>query len=162
MKIGVISDTHIPDRARELPAKIIEEFRNVDMIIHAGDMVDASVYKVLSGLCKDVQVVCGNMDPGDVKDRFPPKLILKIGGITIGVVHGWGPPKHLFEVVKEVFKDEKPDIVIFGHSHCALSRKEGKTLYFNPGSPTDEVFAPYKSFGIIEISDTISARIMRL
>lgn len=134
----------------------------MDMIIHAGDLVDRSVYDALTGVCKDVQVVCGNMDPVDLKDRFPQKKIIKVGGVTLGIVHGWGPPKQLLAVVKDIFKDDSPDIVIFGHSHNALSKKEGRTLYFNPGSPTDDVFAPYKSFGIIEITDTIDARIVRL
>jgi putative phosphoesterase len=162
MKIGVLSDTHITDRARELPRKLIEAFEGVDMIIHAGDFIDLSVHKALSAVCKDVRAVCGNMDPSEIKDIFPQRQIIKVGALTIGVVHGWGSPNKLLEIVKEAFKAEKPDIVIFGHSHQALCEQDGKTLYFNPGSPTDNVFAPFKSFGIIEITDTINARIVKL
>ncbi|MCU0651226.1 MAG: metallophosphoesterase [Candidatus Omnitrophica bacterium] len=162
IKIGVLSDSHIPDRAKELPAKLLEEFRNADMVIHAGDMVDPSVHKALLEVCKDVRAVSGNMDPSQIKDVFPVRQIIKAGKFTIGLVHGWGPPNRLLDVVKEEFKSEKPDIVIFGHSHQALNHKDGRTIYFNPGSPTDNVFAPYKSFGIIELDDTIKARIIKL
>jgi putative phosphoesterase len=162
MKIGVLSDTHIPDRARDLPHKLVESFADMDMIIHAGDFVDLSVHKALCSLCKDVRAVCGNMDPVEIKDLFPLRQIIKAGAFTVGVVHGWGPPNKLLGIVKEAFKADKPDIVIFGHSHQALSEQDGKTLYFNPGSPTDNVFAPFKSFGIIEITDTINARIIKL
>jgi putative phosphoesterase len=162
MKIGVLSDTHIPDRAREVPRKLLEAFSDADMVIHAGDLVDLSVHKALCAVCKDVRAVSGNMDPSEIKSMFPPRQIIRAGAFTIGVVHGWGPPKKLLEIVKEAFKAEKCDIVIFGHSHQALSEQDGKTLYFNPGSPTDNVFAPFKSFGIIEITDTINARIVKL
>ncbi|MFA5100512.1 MAG: metallophosphoesterase family protein [Candidatus Omnitrophota bacterium] len=162
MKIGVLSDTHIPDRARELPCKLLESFKDAAMIIHAGDFVDLSVHKALCAVCKDVKAVCGNMDPSEIKEMFPQRQIIKAGAFTIGVVHGWGPPTKLLPIVKEAFKSEKPDIVIFGHSHQACSVQDGKTLYFNPGSPTDNVFAPFKSFGIIDINDTINARIVKL
>jgi putative phosphoesterase len=162
MKIGVLSDTHVPDRARDLPRALLEAFKDVSMIIHAGDLIDLSVHKALTAVCTDVRVVAGNMDPVEIKDMFPPRQIIKAGAFTIGVVHGWGPPKKILEIVKEAFKADNPDIVIFGHSHQACSEQDGKTLYFNPGSPTDNVFAPFKSFGIIEITDTINARIVKL
>ncbi len=162
MKICVLSDTHIPDRARELPPGLIEELKTADMVIHAGDLVDPAVYKTLCEVCKDVRIVSGNMDPAELKNKFPDRRLIKAGSFTIGVVHGWGPPNHIMHIVKDVFKAEAPDIVIFGHSHQVCNTQDGKTLYFNPGSPTDNVFAAFKSFGIIEITDTITARIVKL
>jgi uncharacterized protein len=162
MKIGVLSDTHIPDRARELPRRLLEAFAEVEMVIHAGDFVDLAVHKALCAVCKDVRAVSGNMDPVEIKDMFPQRQVMKVGAFTVGIVHGWGPPNKLLDIVKEAFRAEKPDIVIFGHSHQACNEQDGKTLYFNPGSPTDNVFAPFKSFGIIEITDTINARIIKL
>lgn len=162
MKICVLSDTHIPDRARELPARLLNELKTADMVIHAGDLVDPAVYKALCDVCKDVRVVSGNMDPSELKVKFPQRQLIRAGNFSIGVVHGWGPPNQLMAVVKDIFRKEAPDIVIFGHSHQVCNQKEGKTLYFNPGSPTDDVFAAFKSFGIIEITDTINARIVKL
>jgi len=163
MKICVLSDTHIPDRAKELPSKLLDELKTSDMAIHAGDLVDMEVYNTLCKACKDVRVVSGNMDPAELKNKFPQKELIKAGNFTIGVVHGWGSPERLLDIVKDSFKGEgNPDIIIFGHSHRPYNRREGKTLYFNPGSVTDDVFAEFKSFGIIEITDTITARIEKL
>ena len=162
MRIGVISDTHIPERAKSIPQKILEEFKKVDMVIHAGDFVDAEVLEMLRKVCPDVRGVSGNMDQSDIKMNFSEKEIIPVGKFKIGVKHGYGPPDKLIAMMQEAFKKDDVDVVIFGHSHNALNLKEGKVLYFNPGSPTDNVFAAYNSFGIIEINDKIEARIVRL
>jgi predicted phosphodiesterase len=68
----------------------------------------------------------------------------------------------LLDVLAEEFKSDNVNLIIFGHSHEPLNLKKGDCLYFNPGSPTDKVFAPYNSFGIIEINDKIEARIIKI
>ena len=162
MKIGVIADTHITNRAGEIPQEVLQAFKNVDMVIHAGDLTDLSVLDELYAVSKNIIVVRGNMDPSDVTSRFPEKEIVKVGKIKIGVMHGWGPPNKLIELMQQQFKNDTVDIIIFGHSHAAFNEKIDNVLYFNPGSPTDKVFAPYNSYGIIEINDRIEARIVRL
>ena len=162
MKIGVISDTHIPVKEKEVPKKILDEFKNVDMIIHAGDLVDLSVLSQLKAVCPDVRAVWGNMDPESVRNNLPDKLIFKGGNYKIAVMHGVGAPAGLVHVLTEAFKDEKPDIIIFGHSHEAFNEKIRGVLFFNPGSATDKVFFEYNSIGIIEINDKIEARIIKL
>jgi len=162
MKIGVIADTHIPDRAKDIPRQILEAFKGVDMVIHAGDFVDLSVLDKLKTVCKEVRAVWGNMDPYTVRKNLPEKEIVKIGKYKIGIMHGYGPPNKLIELLSEIFKEEGLDIIIFGHSHCAINKREGNVLYFNPGSPTDKIFAIYNSYGIIEINDKIKARIIKI
>ena len=162
MRIGVISDTHIPDRADAIPKKILDDFKHVDMVIHAGDLVDIQVLDKLKSACPEVKAVWGNMDPDDVKRKLPEKLILKIGKHKIGVMHGYGAPKNLIEILANVFKSDKVDLVIFGHAHSGLNEKRGNVLFFNPGSPTDKVFSPYLSYGIIETNDKIEARLIKL
>lgn len=162
MKIGVISDTHIPINAKDIPPKILEEFKNVDMIIHAGDLVDLSVLDKLRGVSKVIKAVRGNMDSPEVRNKLPEKELITVKNFKIGVMHGWGPPDKLIDMMSEAFKSDKVDLIIFGHSHQALNVKKKDIVYFNPGSPTDRVFAPYNSFGIIEIDDKIEARIVRL
>ncbi len=161
MKIGVISDTHIPDRAKDIPKEILESFKGVDMIIHAGDLVEKSVLDKLKSVCQNVKAVAGNMDPGDIKQRLPEKEIISIGSYTIAVMHGYGPPNSLISLMERVFKDAKPDIIIFGHSHSPVNQIKDGILYFNPGSPTDKIFSPYNSYGIIEINDKIEAKIIK-
>lgn len=162
MKIGVISDTHISSGAEDLPQEIIEAFKGVDMIIHAGDLIDLSVLDKLKNICGNVKVVCGNMDTPQAKKKLPEKEIIKAGNFKIGLMHGRGHPAGLIELLTNEFKEDKVDIIIFGHSHYPVNEKRGDILYFNPGSLTDKVFAPYNSYGIIEINDKIKAKIVKM
>lgn len=162
MRIGVISDTHIPDRAKEIPKKALQEFKKVDMVIHAGDLVSMYVLDELNTVCKNVKAVHGNMDPEDVRKSLPEKQIIKIGKYTIGLTHGFGAPKNLIENLTPYFKDDKVDVIIFGHSHNPVNETKGGILFFNPGSATDKIFSEYNSFGIIEINGGINAKIIRI
>jgi len=162
MKIGVIADTHIPDRAKDIPQQILEAFKGVDMIIHTGDLVDPSVLDKLKTVCKQVKAVWGNMDPYEVRKGLPEKEIIPIGKYKIGVTHGYGPANKLINLMAEIFKDEGVNIIIFGHSHSAVNEKKDGILYFNPGSPTDKIFALHNSYGIIEINDKINAKIIKI
>ena len=67
-------------------------------------------------------------------------------------MHGWGAPLNLIDVLKTAFKEDNPDIIIFGHSHKPMNELIGTTLFFNPGSATDAA-AGDNSYGIIEIND---------
>jgi len=162
MRIGVIADTHIPDRAKVIPQQILESFKGVDMIIHAGDFVDLGVLDKLKAVCKNVRAVWGNMDPYEVKKELPEKEIIEIGNYKIGIIHGYGRPNKLIDLVTEIFKNDNVNLIIFGHSHSALNKKRGNIIYFNPGSPTDKIFALHNSYGIIEINDKIEAKIVRI
>ena len=162
MKIGVIADTHISDRAGKIPDEVLAAFKDVDLIIHAGDLVDLRVLEVLRRLSKEVKAVYGNMDPDQARKELPVKQVISVGKHRIGVMHGYGTPRMLLDVLAEEFKSDNVNLIIFGHSHEPLNLKKGDCLYFNPGSPTDKVFAPYNSFGIIEINDKIEARIIKI
>ena len=162
MKIGVISDTHIPERADQIPEIILESFKDVDMIIHAGDLVDLEVLDQLKKVCPNVKAVCGNMDPEELCKKLPKCDIFKIGKFNIGLMHGWGNPNNLLDSLSEYFKNKKVDLVIFGHSHSPTNEIKNGTIFFNPGSPTDKIFAPYNSYGIIEINDKIEAKIIKI
>ena len=162
MKIGVISDTHIPDRAPGLPKDILKDLEGVDMIIHAGDLADLSVLNKLRSICNNVKAVWGNMDPPDVRKELKEKEIIKVGNFKIGIMHGCGRPDNLIETLSAEFEKDNVDIIIFGHSHSSLNEKRGDILFFNPGSPTDKIFSPFNSYGIIEISDKIEARIVKI
>lgn len=160
MKIGVISDTHIPERTSEIPHELLTVLKDVDLIIHAGDLVALEVIEQLKKIAP-VKAVYGNMDTLEVRRALPQKEILTVGKFKIGLFHGKGPPEHIISSVKEAFP-EKLDVIIFGHAHRPICEKQGGVLFFNPGSPTDTIFAPYRSCGILEINDEIKARIVRL
>jgi len=159
MRIGIISDTHNPKAALELPQAVREEFRNVDMILHAGDLVELAVLAELEKLAP-TRAVCGNMDMAEVKERLPIKDTIVVGAFKVGLIHGYGPPARIIETVSGEFS--RLDVIVFGHSHSPANQMVKKTLLFNPGSPTDKIFAAYNSFGILDLGDEIKGRIIRL
>jgi len=161
MKIAVLSDTHIPKAAKELPDEVIRIVEGADLVIHAGDYVDESVIERLKSIA-EFKGVQGNMDPYSICKLLPKKLLLEIKGVRIGVIHGDGSPIGLEKRVMAAFKNEKIDMLIYGHSHTPKNEKIGDVIVFNPGSPTDRFFAPYQSMGIITIEEEIKPEIIRL
>ena len=163
MKIGVISDTHLSKGNCELPKQLIAEFKTCNLIIHAGDLIDICVLEALSKIAK-TEAVCGNMDNHNMKPGLEDKKIFNIEGKKICVMHGYGHPDNLVGILKDEFFPEKPDIIIFGHSHKPKNEYIDGVLFFNPGSATDIVYAPYLSYGLIEINKTgaVKAEICKL
>ena len=160
IRILVISDTHIPRVATDLPARVYDEIKNVDMILQAGDFVEKAVYDKLARL-KDLRAVRGNMDGEEMSGMLNPKEILTVGKVKIGLIHGHGAPRDIINTVKKEFKNVS--CIVFGHSHKAVNMVEDGVLLFNPGSPTDNIFATENSYGILEITGAkIEGRIVKL
>lgn len=134
MLIGLISDTHIPERANKLPNMLFDVFKNVDMIIHAGDMVSIDVKEELEKIAP-VYCIQGNMDRVYGLD-FPKSLILDIENYKIGVIHGEVYPRGDTLQLKYLALELGVDILVTGHSHQALIEKVDNILLLNPGSPT--------------------------
>ncbi|MFH1281122.1 MAG: metallophosphoesterase [Candidatus Omnitrophota bacterium] len=155
MKIGVISDTHITDRSGHLPGVILEAFKRVDLIIHAGDLVSLGVIDELKCVCPKVVAVAGNMDQEAVRKKYPVKQILEIFGYRVGLMHGAGAMLNLLELLKNAFREDKCDLIIFGHAHKPINERIGGVLFFNPGTATD-LGAAYNSYGIIELKERLS------
>lgn len=151
MKIVVISDTHIPERAKELPARIVEEIKTADAVIHAGDFTSIEFFESLKSISKLLYAVRGNMDGYVVGQRLPQKLFFNLGGKNIALMHGVGAPAGLEKLLYNTFKEDKPDIIIFGHSHHALEKWVDNVLMLNPGSCTDHVFTTKRSFMVLHI-----------
>lgn len=154
MNILVISDTHIPLAAPGIPTAIVKEAKKSDLCLHAGDFIDYKVFKELSLIAK-LYAVCGNMDDQKLKKELPAQRIFTIEGITIALTHGRGAPGKLMEYINIAFEKDfkKIDLFIFGHSHYPLNQVINGKIYFNPGSCTDKVFSPYRSYGKLNISD---------
>lgn len=159
MIIGVISDTHLPVRAKKLPDDLINRLKDVDLILHAGDFQDMNALTQIRDIGK-LRAVHGNMDTIELKKELPEADVLKIEGFKIGITHGSGPPLGLEERVKSKFPDV--DIIVYGHSHKPKNEVIDGTLFFNPGSPTDRVFAPFNSFGILRVEEDIKGEIIKL
>ncbi len=174
MRVGLLSDTHIPDAAKELPPKVIEAFRGVDLILHAGDTFVPSVLDDLERIAP-VFVALGDDDyPSIFYDkRVKEKHVLKLGGKTLWLTHyitdspisaRWLSSHGQRWVSLEQDKDGLPDIVVFGHEHRTVMEYVGDILFVNPGSPT---FLNYSrglgTVGILDInSGEASVRILQL
>lgn len=156
MKVIVVSDTHIPKRAKKLPKKLVEALEDTDLIIHAGDWQTIEVYEELSKYAK-VEGVVGNVDGSDIEQHFQDKLILPLAGFNIGVVHGHGQKGTTEKRALSAFDGEDLDCLIYGHSHIPVLKEQDGMLIFNPGSPTDKRRQPYFSYGILVIEETIRA-----
>jgi len=160
MKILVISDTHIPRAAHDLPKEVYEAITQVDMILHAGDIVDKEFLEKLKSL-RPTTAVCGNMDPSDVSQALNQKEIVQVGKFRIGLIHGYGAPADIMDTVKGEFKNV--DAIVFGHSHASVNIVKDGVLFFNPGSPTDKIFAKSNSYGILDVTDAgIEGKIINL
>lgn len=133
MLIGLISDTHIPDRAKEIPEKVFEAFDNVDLILHAGDLTSPKVIEDLEKIAP-VMAIQGNMDRANGID-LPKAKVIEAEGLKIGVVHGEVYPRADSDQLLYLAKELNVDILVSGHSHQPkIEQKEG-TLLLNPGSP---------------------------
>lgn len=160
MKIVVIGDTHIHDNSEKLPAQLLKDIKTADLIIHTGDITTELFLNSLKSI-KPVKACAGNMDSPELKKKLKKTEEVKSGNFKIGITHGFGAPDKVIENIKTLF-DETYDLVAFGHSHKAFNQKMGNTIFLNPGSPTDKVFATYNSYGIITINDSIKAEIIKL
>ncbi len=133
MLIGLISDTHIPDRAKELPQNVLEAFSNVDLIIHAGDLTSLDVIDKLEEIAP-VMAVQGNMDRANGID-LPRAKVIEAEGLKIGIAHGEVYPRADTQQLVYLAKELDVDILVTGHSHQPKIEKTDGVLLINPGSP---------------------------
>ncbi|WP_170007289.1 metallophosphoesterase family protein [Bacillus fonticola] len=158
MKIGIISDTHMPKRAKQLPERLVAGIHDVDVIIHAGDWTNLDVYHQLCEIAP-VEGVFGNVDSPELKAKFTDKLVLDLKGFKIGVTHGHlGKKKTTPARALEAFETEEVNLIIFGHSHIPYIEQKDHVVLFNPGSPTDKRFQPTYSYGVLTLNDRFSIK----
>lgn len=145
MLIGLLSDTHIPVDAKALPGQIKEVFRDVDLILHAGDIYIVSVLDELESIAP-VLAAQGDDDASDVTSdrRVKEQHAISVDGVTISLMHrepGFGP----WATFPESRVDPDPasphgkeisGIVVFGDTHRTKVVNRGGFLLINPGSPT--------------------------
>ncbi|WJH34012.1 metallophosphoesterase [Paenibacillus sp. CC-CFT747] len=156
MRIGVVSDTHMPSRAKGLPAALVAGLKGVDRILHAGDFTSPDVIAMLEELAP-LDAVMGNNDGEDIYRRFDRRKVLELAGYRIGLIHGDGYGRTTEERARAAFSEDPPDVIIFGHSHVPYKAFDQGVLMFNPGSPTDKRRQPAFSYGILELGDTLTA-----
>jgi putative phosphoesterase len=161
--IGLISDTHVPARARETPKEVFVVFEDVDFIVHAGDLVDLSVIDELEEIAP-VLAVHGNMDGPEIRGKLPKMNSIKVFDWKIGAIHNSGA---LFGTrkMREIALQNSFDALVFGHTHSSSIRWEGNRLFINPGSPTNPIppFISKPSVALLRLSkDRIVPEIVQI
>jgi uncharacterized protein len=159
MRVGVLSDTHVPAIVRYLPAVIFDIFKGVDLILHAGDILEMSVLDELRTIAP-VEAVAGNMDGTELHANLADKKIIPLGKYRAGLIHG----KYKIDIQREMIRKEFDDVdlIVYGHSHTPFWGKVNGVYFLNPGSPTDKRHAPYNSVAILEVGDELTAEIIRI
>ena len=147
MRVGLISDTHIPEARPELWPQVFDAFAGVDAILHAGDIHDVSVVDQLARVAP-IYVARGDGDDGNGGRPVQPEhprlrsaWTLQLGGVRIGITHALPipelPPRYTVAATLErLFPEERPQVVVYGDSHVEAIDVIDGVLCVNPGSPT--------------------------
>jgi len=153
MRIGLVSDTHMPRYGTALPLELLRGLAaaGVERILHCGDMTDLLIVELFESIAP-FEAVAGNNDDEGIRARFGRKKILTIDGVRIGMIHGDHRAKAAEAAAFDAFIDDTVDVIVFGHSHRPVIKERAGIAMINPGSPTDKRFNPLYSYAILEIA----------
>jgi putative phosphoesterase len=154
MRIGVVSDTHLPRFGRTLPPPLVAAFHQheVALILHAGDFTEPIVADWLAAVAP-LEAVAGNNDSPALVQRFGRRRIVEVAGVRIGLVHGDGQQGTTLGRAQAAFAAVPVQAIVFGHSHQPYCQQHDGVWVLNPGSPTDKRRQPLFSFAILEIDN---------
>lgn len=154
MRIGVISDTH-----GRLRKEVFDRFRDVQHILHAGDVGSPDLLVELESIAP-VTAVWGNTDGFALRARTQEVAELELGGHRIVVEHG----DRLGSPTPEGLRETHPGarIIVYGHTHRPLVDDTDNVLVLNPGSAGAARFGIPPSVGILTLGDEISVELLEL
>lgn len=145
MRLVLISDTHLPVRAKKLPAVLWAEIEVADVVIHAGDWVNVELLDELTERSARLIGCWGNNDGPLLRARLPEVARVSLDGVSLAVVHETGAAKGREERCERAYPDV--DVLVFGHSHIPWDTTSPRGLrLLNPGSPTDRRRQPYCTY----------------
>ncbi|QBE49843.1 metallophosphoesterase family protein [Leucobacter triazinivorans] len=132
----LIADTHVPARARRLPADVLDAVSSADAVVHAGDWVNVATLDLLESQARVLYGVHGNNDDAELRARLPEVARFTVEELSVAVVHETGAARRREERMDEAFPGV--DLLVFGHSHIPWDTvSPGGMRLLNPGSPTD-------------------------
>ncbi|QLH76176.1 metallophosphoesterase family protein [Halosimplex rubrum] len=152
MELAVISDTHIPSRARGIPDAFRERIRAADHVVHAGDFDSEGTLADVRDLAPELTAVAGNTDP---RVGLPERVTVEFGGVTFVVLHGTGPKRDWDDRVAAAVREEadEPRVGVAGHTHRVFDREVGGVRVLNPGSATGAAPADRATMLTVEAAD---------
>ncbi|MFB6209480.1 MAG: YfcE family phosphodiesterase [Candidatus Nanohaloarchaea archaeon] len=132
--IAILSDSHVPNRAPEIPQRLLERADKADKAVHCGDIVSKEIYYELEESFDDFVAVKGNCERFDLStsEKF------QIDGLEFGVYHGTGiHPRGDHDTLLEIARNKmEVDVLLHGHTHREEIFRSGDTILLNPGSCT--------------------------
>lgn len=145
-RIGLISDTHLPDRLRALPPVLASLFEGCDLLLHAGDVGELRVLDELRRIAP-VVAVHGNDDTAEAQRELPEQQLVTIAGRRILLWHSHDPDRAaelrlreadswavLLGRIRERARRAGATLAVFGHIHVPLQQEEDGILLVNPGA----------------------------
>jgi putative phosphoesterase len=145
VRLLLIADTHVPKRARDLPARVWDEVAGADVVLHAGDWVEPELLDELEARATRLVACWGNNDGAELRRRLPERADVTLGGLRFTVVHETGAATGR----EARMANEYPgtDVLVFGHSHIPWDTTASTGLrLLNPGSPTDRRRQPFCTY----------------
>jgi hypothetical protein len=156
MRVAVISDTHIPSRASAIPEWVVEEVRDADHVVHAGDFDSRAAYDRVVEIAPALTAVHGNVDP-DLGLETTTRV--EVGGVEVVVTHGTGAhgtwPGRVAGIVHDAADPDHdgPTVGVAGHTHTVTDVREDGVRLLNPGSATGADPATETSMMVLEADD---------
>jgi putative phosphoesterase len=145
VRLLLLADTHVPRRARDLPAQVWDEVDAADVVVHAGDWVDVALLDALEQRAAALLACWGNNDGPPLRARLPEVARATVEGVRIAVVHETGAAQGREARMAAAYPDT--DVLVFGHSHIPWDTTTVTGLrLLNPGSPTDRRRQPVATY----------------
>ncbi|GAB3256203.1 metallophosphoesterase family protein [Arthrobacter pigmenti] len=152
-QLVIMADTHLPKRAKALPAGLWQAVRTADVVIHAGDWVEPELVDQLEAQSRRLLACYGNNDGPDISARLPLVAEAAIEELRFAVVHETGAKQGREARMDRQFPG--CDVLVFGHSHIPWDTVTGAGMrLLNPGSPTDRRREPHCTFMTATVDGT--------
>lgn len=156
-RLLLLADTHVPRRARTLPAQVWRAVEEADVVFHAGDWQEPQLLDELESRARRLVGVWGNNDGDELRRRLPETTRVEIGGVRFAMTHETGSARGREKRMAQAFPEV--DVLVFGHSHIPWDTVAGDDTanpglrLLNPGSPTDRRRQPHCTMMTAEVED---------
>ncbi len=150
-RVLLMSDTHLPKRAKDLPAELWAAVESADLVVHAGDWVEVGALDALESRSRRLLACWGNNDGDELRARLPEVARATVEGVRVAVVHETGQKQRREERMRAEYPDV--DLLVFGHSHIPWDSSHAGLRLLNPGSPTDRRRQPDFTWMTLRLAD---------